>query len=76
MKLGSNNRSTGFEAYPTELTEYAAQSTSDSHADAAKPMSILIYSQQSLQKSVDLSSVCLTPIPETSGFAFIDKLDW
>ena len=53
------------------MTEYAVQSKSDDHADAAKPTSIWMYDQLSEQRSVHLSFACLTPIPETSGFASI-----
>ena len=56
-----------------EMTEYAVQNNKDSHADAAKPTSIWICGQLSGEQSVDSSFACLTPIPETSGFAFIDK---
>ena len=54
-----------------EMTENAAQSKSDNQADAAKPTSICRYGQLSEQQSMHLLSSCLTPIPETSGFAYI-----
>ena len=55
------------------MTEYAVQSKSDNHADAAKPISIWIYGQLSEQRYKCSTVACLTPIPETSGFASIDK---
>lgn len=56
-----------------EMTEYAVQSKSDDHADAAKPTSIWINVQPSEQRSKYLSFEGLTPIPETSGFASIES---
>ena len=56
-----------------EMTEYAVQNNNVNHADAAKPTSIWIYGQLSELQSMHLSFACLTPIPETSGFAFIDS---
>ena len=36
-----------------EMTEYAVQSTSDDHADTAKPTSIWTYGQLSGRQSMD-----------------------
>ena len=55
------------------MTEYAVQSKSDNHADAAKPISIWVHGQLSEQQSMHLSFARHTPIPETSGFASINK---
>ena len=54
------------------MIAYAVQSISDNHADAAKPTRIWIYGQLSEQVSMHVSFACLTPIPETSGFASIE----